>query len=163
MGVGERIGDIYRAGDVDSARQFAREVIRNRSDVTVSLDGDELVVATAPFTGRHPVTIDDRLDDDGDDAVANLERGAYRLTDGPSFDVTIHTLWPAAESAALPVLYDAARERGFVRLHALSYPTGRAEVDYVEPGAEPASNPTRESAPEREKSGVLQSVRQLIR
>ena len=89
--------------------------------------------------------------------MADVGRGTYRLDDGPELEVTVHSLWDDAEAAAVPVLYSAARERGFESLHAVTYATGRSEVRYREgEGAESESAVSAES-------GVLHSVRQLIR
>lgn len=163
MRVTDRIRALHDAGDVDSARQLAREVVRNRSDVAVSLADGELVVSVPGFTGRHPVSA--RPDSTaGDQAVVYVDRGAYRLDDGPSFDVTVHSLWDDAEDAAVPVLYSAVREDGFETLHTVQYAAGRSEVRYRE-DTEPESRSAADesTAAAGTESGVLRSVRQLIR
>ena len=163
MGVTDRIRALYDAGDVDSARQFTREVVRNRSDVAASLVDGELVVSVPGFTGRHPVSVRPKGTADGDRGVVDVERGAYCLDDGPAFDVTVHSLWDDAESAAVPVLYSAVREQGFESLHTVAYAAGRSEVQYreAEPGSD--SDPSAADDAGGAESGVLRSVRQLIR
>ena len=172
MEVTDRIRALHDAGNVDSARQLAREVVRNRTTVSASLSDGELVVSVPGFTGRHPVSVGARNDDAGEgSAVADVGRGRYRLDDGPAFEVPVYSLWDAAESAAVPILYAAARERGFERLDALAYAVGRSEVDYsgeataergtTDPEDGPAVASDDSSRPAG--SGVLRAVRQLIR
>lgn len=173
MQVTDRIRALHDAGNVDSARQLAREVVRNRTSVSASLSDGELVVSVPGFTGRHPVSVGPEGDAaGGGGAVVDVGRGRYRLDDGPAFEVTVHSLWDAAESAAAPVLYAAARERGFERLDTLAYAVGRSEVDYRGEAApeRAAAEPTDDSDPAASDesarpagSGVLRAVRQLIR
>ena len=163
MRVTDRIRALYDAGDVDSARQLTREVVRNRSDVAVSLVDGELVVSVPGFTGRHPVSVRPKGTDDDYGAVADVERGTYCLDDGPAFDVTVHSLWEDAESSAVPVLYSAVRERGFESLHTVAYAAGRSEVRYREAESESDSDPSAADGTGGAESSVLRSVRQLIR
>ncbi len=165
MRVIDRIRALHDAGDGDSARHLAREVVRNRSDVSASLSDGELVVSVPGFTGRHEVSVRADGTDDGSRAVVDVERGTYRLDDGPAFEVTVHSLWDDAEEAAVPVLYAAVRERGFESLHTLTYAAGRSEVRYSE---EQTTDAGGTESPDGSStgggaSGVLRSVRQLIR
>lgn len=157
MHITDRVRALHDAGDGASARQLAREVVRNRSDVAASLSDGELVVSVPGFTGRHPVTV--RADGGaGDGAVVDVGRGTYRLDDGPEFDVTVHSLWEDAEAAALPALYAAARDEGFESLRTVVYAAGRSEVQYREEEAADSRPATGGPA-----SGVLHSVRQFMR
>lgn len=164
MRVTDRIRALYDAGNVDSARQLAREVVRNRSEVAVSFSDGELVVSVPGFTGRHSASVRADGATGGDGAVVDVERGTYRLDDGPELDVTVHSLWDAAESAAVPVLYSAVRERGFESLHTVTYAAGRSEVRYRErTESDSGSSAPDDSSAGRSASGVLGSVRQLLR
>ena len=166
MKVTDRIRALHDAGNVDSARQLAREVVRNRTRVSTSLSDGELVVSVPGFTGRHPVSVGARTDAaGGGGAVVDVGRGRYQLDDGPAFEVTVHSLWDAAESAAVPVLYAAAQERGFDCLDALAYAVGRSEVGYREGATGTVDDPstaTDDPACSGE-SGVFRAVRRLIR
>ena len=169
MEVIDRIRALHDAGNVDSARRLAREVVRNRSRVSASLSDGELVISVPGFTGCHSVSVGSGNGDGG--AVVNVGRGCYRLDDGPAFDVTVHSLWDAAESAAVPVLYADVRERGFERLDTLTYAVRQSEVGYYEEatteseagGTADDLSATSDDSSGPAGSGVLSTVRQLIR
>lgn len=176
MEIEDRVQELCAAGHVDSARELCREVVRNRPHVDVSLAGDELVVSAPPFEGRHDVTVREAAASDSDgDAVVRVERGTYRLDEGPDLTFRVHALWDEAESTALPVLLDAVRQRTFTSVHALQYGSGRTQVDYDgddgesasdgdETGTEPGSvSSTSGPSVGHPWTGVVQTVRQLIR
>lgn len=90
----DRITELVGEGKPAQARELAREAIRNASSVTVSVEGERVVVETPLFRGEHDVVSDD-------DGRHIDPHGTYHYTgDAAEFTFDVHVLDDAIEQRA---------------------------------------------------------------